>query len=56
LRIPGFEPYMHDNWYSQSDLEPGHVKRLGFASLTTPAGYAQARMVLFTSVLAICTM
>jgi anaerobic selenocysteine-containing dehydrogenase len=28
----GFEPYMHENWYSQSDLEPGHVKHLGFAA------------------------
>jgi DMSO reductase family type II enzyme molybdopterin subunit len=27
----GFEPYMHENWYSQSDLEPGHVKWLGLA-------------------------
>ncbi len=27
----GFEPYMHENWYSQADLEPGHVKHLGFA-------------------------
>jgi len=27
----GFEPYMHEGWYSQSDLEPGHVKHLGFA-------------------------
>jgi len=26
----GFEPYMHENWYSQADLEPGHVKHLGF--------------------------
>jgi anaerobic selenocysteine-containing dehydrogenase len=26
----GFEPYMHQNWYSQADLEPGHVKHLGF--------------------------
>jgi len=25
----GFEPYMHKNWYSQADLEPGHVKHLG---------------------------
>ena len=32
----GFEPYMHENWYSQADLEPGHVKHLGFA-----AGYGQ---------------
>jgi anaerobic selenocysteine-containing dehydrogenase len=28
----GFEPYMHENWYSQADLEPGHVKHLGFAA------------------------
>ena len=27
----GFEPYMHETWYSQADLEPGHVKHLGFA-------------------------
>ena len=26
----GFEPYMHKDWYSQADLEPGHVKHLGF--------------------------
>jgi DMSO reductase family type II enzyme molybdopterin subunit len=25
----GFEPYMHKNWYSQADLEPGNVKWLG---------------------------
>jgi DMSO reductase family type II enzyme molybdopterin subunit len=25
----GFEPYMHPGWYSQADLEPGHVKHLG---------------------------
>lgn len=25
----GFEPYMHENWYSQADLESGHVKHLG---------------------------
>ncbi|MFQ5697574.1 MAG: molybdopterin-dependent oxidoreductase [Myxococcota bacterium] len=25
----GFEPYMHENWYSQADLEAGHVKHLG---------------------------
>lgn len=25
----GFEPYMHENWYSQADVEPGHVKPLG---------------------------
>ena len=28
----GFEPYMQENWYSQADLEPGHVKHLGFAA------------------------
>jgi anaerobic selenocysteine-containing dehydrogenase len=27
----GFEPYMHEKWYSQSDLEPGQVKWLGLA-------------------------
>jgi DMSO reductase family type II enzyme molybdopterin subunit len=25
----GFEPYMHKDWYSQADVEPGHVKWLG---------------------------
>jgi len=25
----GFEPYMHEGWWSQSDVEPGHVKPLG---------------------------
>ena len=25
----GFEPYMHRDWYSQADVEPGHVKWLG---------------------------
>jgi nitrate reductase alpha subunit len=25
----GFEPYMHENWYSESDLELGQVKWLG---------------------------
>lgn len=28
----GFEPYMHEDWYGQADLEPGHVKHLGFAA------------------------
>ncbi len=27
----GFEPYMHQTWYGQADLESGHVKHLGFA-------------------------
>jgi anaerobic selenocysteine-containing dehydrogenase len=25
----GFEPYMHETWYGQADLEPGHIKHLG---------------------------
>ncbi|MBI5503933.1 MAG: molybdopterin-dependent oxidoreductase, partial [Deltaproteobacteria bacterium] len=25
----GFEPYMHQNWHGNSELEPGHVKHLG---------------------------
>ncbi|MDB4433357.1 molybdopterin-dependent oxidoreductase [bacterium] len=28
----GFEPYMHQQWWSQADVEPGHVKHLGFAA------------------------
>ena len=28
----GFEPYQHERWYSQSDLEPGHVKWLGLVN------------------------
>jgi len=28
----GFEPFMHPRWYSQADLEPGHVKWLGLAA------------------------
>jgi DMSO reductase family type II enzyme molybdopterin subunit len=39
----GFEPYMHENWYSQSDLEPGHVKHLGFAS-----GYGHLKYRIFS--------
>jgi nitrate reductase alpha subunit len=27
----GFEPYMHEAWRGQSELEPGHVKWLGLA-------------------------
>ena len=27
----GFEPYMHRNWYSQGDVEPGMVKWLHMA-------------------------
>jgi DMSO reductase family type II enzyme molybdopterin subunit len=39
----GFEPYQHENWYSQSDLEPGHVKHLGFAG-----GYGHLKYRLFS--------
>jgi DMSO reductase family type II enzyme molybdopterin subunit len=39
----GFEPYQHENWYSQADVEPGHVKHLGFA-----AGYGHLRYRLFS--------
>jgi anaerobic selenocysteine-containing dehydrogenase len=39
----GFEPYQHQNWYSQSDLEPGHVKHLGFAS-----GYGHLKYRIFS--------
>lgn len=28
----GFEPYQHEDWYSQSDVEPGMVKWLHMAS------------------------
>ena len=28
----GFEPFMHKQWYGQADIEPGHVKWLGFAA------------------------
>ncbi len=28
----GFEPLMHQKWYGQADIEPGHVKWLGFAA------------------------
>ncbi|MGB6836610.1 MAG: molybdopterin-dependent oxidoreductase [Dehalococcoidia bacterium] len=28
----GFEPYMHRDWYSQADIEPGIVKWLGMAA------------------------
>jgi DMSO reductase family type II enzyme molybdopterin subunit len=39
----GFEPYMHENWYGQADLEPGQVKHLGMA-----AGYGQLTYRLFS--------
>jgi hypothetical protein len=34
---------MHENWYSQADLEPGHVKHLGFAS-----GYGHLKYRFFS--------
>ena len=39
----GFEPYQHENWYSQADLESGHVKHLGFA-----AGYGHLKYRLLS--------
>ena len=39
----GFEPYQHENWYSQADVEAGHVKHLGFA-----AGYGHLKYRLFS--------
>jgi len=39
----GFEPYMHQNWYSQADLEAGQVKHLGFAG-----GYGHLKYRLFS--------
>jgi hypothetical protein len=39
----GFEPYMHENWYGQADLEPGHVKHLGFAG-----GYGHLKFRMFS--------
>jgi len=39
----GFEPYMHENWYSQADLETGQVKHLGFAG-----GYGHLKYRLFS--------
>ena len=38
----GFEPYQHENWYSQADLEPGHVKHLG---LVGNYGHLKYRML-----------
>jgi len=35
----GFEPYQHESWYSQADLESGHVKHLGFAAGYGHLGY-----------------
>jgi DMSO reductase family type II enzyme molybdopterin subunit len=39
----GFEPYMHEGWYSQADLEPGHVKHLGFVG-----GYGHLQYRVFS--------
>jgi DMSO reductase family type II enzyme molybdopterin subunit len=37
----GFEPYMHEGWYSQADIEPGPVKHLG---LVGDYGHLKYRM------------
>jgi DMSO reductase family type II enzyme molybdopterin subunit len=39
----GFEPYMHREWYSQADVEPGIVKWLGMA-----AGYGHLHFRIFS--------
>jgi DMSO reductase family type II enzyme molybdopterin subunit len=39
----GFEPYMHEKWYSQADLEPGQVKPLGLVG-----NYGQLKYRLFS--------
>jgi len=38
----GFEPYQHESWYGQADLEPGHVKHLG---LVGNYGHLKYRML-----------
>jgi nitrate reductase alpha subunit len=38
----GFEPYQHESWYGQADLEPGHVKHLG---LVGDYGHLKYRML-----------
>ncbi len=39
----GFEPYMHREWYSQADVEPGIVKWLGMAG-----GYGHLEYRIFS--------
>jgi hypothetical protein len=39
----GFEPYQHENWYSQADLEIGHVKHLGLVG-----NYGQLKYRMFS--------
>ncbi|MBI5504347.1 MAG: molybdopterin-dependent oxidoreductase [Deltaproteobacteria bacterium] len=39
----GFEPFMHEDWKSQADLEPGQMKWLGLAS-----GYGHLAFRLFS--------
>jgi DMSO reductase family type II enzyme molybdopterin subunit len=39
----GFEPYMHEGWWSQADVEPGHVKHLGLVG-----NYGHLRYRLFS--------
>jgi anaerobic selenocysteine-containing dehydrogenase len=39
----GFEPFMHEGWYGQADLEPGQMKPLGLA-----AGYGHLKYRVFS--------
>jgi DMSO reductase family type II enzyme molybdopterin subunit len=39
----GFEPFMHEGWYGQADLEPGQMKWLGLA-----AGYGHLTYRVFS--------
>ena len=39
----GFEPYMHENWYGNAELEPGHIKHLGLVG-----NYGQLKYRLFS--------
>ena len=39
----GFEPYMHEGWNSQSDVEPGHIKPLGLVG-----NYGQLKYRIFS--------
>jgi len=39
----GFEPYMHEGWDSQADVEPGHVKPLGLVG-----NYGQLKYRIFS--------
>jgi anaerobic selenocysteine-containing dehydrogenase len=39
----GFEPYMHPDWNSQADIEPGHMKHLGLVG-----NYGQLKYRMFS--------